>query len=72
MALPVLNWREVLKTLSKVGFKPVRQKGSHIIVENQEGRFVAVPRMNEIKRGTLLSIVEQAGLTKKQFLELMD
>ena len=72
MSLPVLNWREVLKALTKKGFRPVRQKGSHIIVENQEGRFVVVPRKGEIKKGTLLSIVEEAGLTKDEFLKLLD
>ena len=59
----------MLKTLSKKGFKPVRQRGSHIIVEDDEGRFVSVPRHDEIKRGTLLSIIEEAGLTKEEFLE---
>lgn len=30
--LPVLSGREVIKILGKAGFKPVRQKGSHIVV----------------------------------------
>lgn len=71
MSLPVLSWRDVLKALSKKGFKPVRQKGSHIIVENAEGEFTVVPRKNEIKPGTLLSIIEQAGLSKAEFLKLI-
>jgi predicted RNA binding protein YcfA (HicA-like mRNA interferase family) len=61
----------VLKALAKKGFRPVRQRGSHIIVEDAEGNFATVPRKSEIKRGTLLSIVEQCGLTKEDFLELL-
>ena len=61
----------MLKALSKKGFRPVRQRGSHIIVEDTKGNFAAVPRKSEIKRGTLLSIVEQCGLTKEDFLELL-
>ncbi len=72
MSLPVLNWREVLKALAKRGFKPVRQKGSHVMLEDANGRFLVVPRKDEIKRGTLLSIVEEAGLTKEEFLKLLD
>ena len=72
MSLPVLNWREVLKALAKKGFRPLRQKGSHIMVEDAKGRFVVVPRKDEIKRGTLLSILEEAGLTKEEFLKLLD
>ncbi len=72
MSLPVLNWREVLKALARRGFRPVRQRGSHIVVEDAHGRFVVVPRKDEIKKGTLLSIVEEAGLTKEEFLRLLD
>lgn len=71
MSLPVMNWRDVLKALSKKGFKPVRQRGSHIIIENDQGSFAVVPRKDEIKPGTLLSIIEQAGLTKEEFLQLI-
>lgn len=71
MALPVLGWRDVLKALSKRGFRAVRQRGSHIIVDDAKGNFVTVPRKDEIKRGTLLSIIEQAGLTKEEFLGLV-
>ncbi len=66
-----MSWRDVLKALSRKGFRPVRQRGSHIIVEDSGGNFVTVPRKDEIKRGTLLSIIEEAGLTKKEFLDLM-
>lgn len=71
MALPLLSWRDVVKALSKKGFKPVRQKGSHIIVENAEGKFAVVPRKDQIKKGTLMSIIEQAGLTKEEFIALL-
>ena len=71
MSLPVVGWRKVLKALAKKGFRPVRQRGSHIIVENMEGKFAVVPRRDEIKPGTLLSVLEQAGLTKEEFLELL-
>ena len=51
--------------------KPVRQRGSHIIVENDQGSFAMVPRKDEVKPGTLLSIIDQAGLTKDEFLDLI-
>jgi len=60
-----------LKALRKKDFRPVRQRGSHIIVENPEGKFAVVPRRDEIKPGTLLSILQQAGLTREEFLELL-
>ena len=69
--LPVLSWREVVRALSKVGFQPVRQHGSHIVVETESGKSLTVPRHDEIRRGTLMKIIEEAGLTKEQFLGLL-
>lgn len=63
-----MSWRDVLKALSKRGFKPVWQ--SHCR-RNFEGSFVVIPRNDEIKPGTLLSIIDQAGVTKEEFLKLL-
>ena len=71
MSLPVVGWRDVVKALAKRGFKPVRQRGSHIIVEDTKGKFTVVPRRDKIKPGTLMSIIEQAGLTREEFLKLL-
>jgi predicted RNA binding protein YcfA (HicA-like mRNA interferase family) len=67
----VVSWRDIVKALSKKGFRPVRQKGSHIILEDPEGRLTVVPRKDEIKPGTLLSIIDQAGLSKDEFLKIL-
>lgn len=60
-----------MKVLSIRGFRPVRKHGSQIIVENSEGSFTVVPKKDEIKPGTLLSIIDQAGLTKEEFIRLI-
>lgn len=71
MSLPVIGWREVLKALRRKGFYPVRQSGSHIIVENGEGLWTSIPRKKELGKGLLLQILADCGLTKKEFLELI-
>ena len=68
--LPLLSWREVVKALAKVGFTVARQKGSHIILVRND-RVVPVPRHEEIKRGLLMEIIVEAGLTREEFLELL-
>ncbi|MBI3859722.1 MAG: type II toxin-antitoxin system HicA family toxin [Thaumarchaeota archaeon] len=71
--LPVVSWRDVVKVLGKNGFRIVRQSGSHIALSSLDGkRRVIVPRHDEIKPGTLLNIIEQAGLTKDTFTGLWD
>jgi predicted RNA binding protein YcfA (HicA-like mRNA interferase family) len=71
LSLPVIGWREVLKALKRKGFYPVRQSGSHIIVENGEGLWTSIPRKKELGKGLLLQILSDCGLTKKEFLELI-
>jgi predicted RNA binding protein YcfA (HicA-like mRNA interferase family) len=68
--LPLVSWREVLKALSRAGFVVARQRGSHLIVVKDE-RVVPVPRHDQIKRGLLLEIIAEAGLTKEEFLKLL-
>lgn len=72
--LPRISGGEVIKILAKIGFTPVRQKGSHIILrkETLEGKkMTVVPLHNEMDRGTLLEIIRQSGLTKEEFLDLV-
>jgi predicted RNA binding protein YcfA (HicA-like mRNA interferase family) len=69
--LPLLSWRKVVKALAKSGFRIVRQKGSHLILARDE-IVVPVPKHKEIKRGLLLEIIAEAGLTKEEFLELLE
>jgi len=74
MKLPLVSSDKVLKLLSKKGFAVVRQKGSHISLHKKEdGKtlLVVVPRKNQIKRGTLISILKQANLTREEFLKLI-
>ena len=57
---------QVIKALSKVGFKPIRQRGSHVVLEKIEGTErwgCVVPMHRELKIGTLKSILKQARLS---------
>jgi predicted RNA binding protein YcfA (HicA-like mRNA interferase family) len=72
--LPVLSARDVLKALARAGFERVAQRGSHIRFKGIWAgavRVVVVPNHREIARGTLLSIIRQAGMTREEFLELV-
>jgi predicted RNA binding protein YcfA (HicA-like mRNA interferase family) len=61
-----------LKGLTEKGLLTIRQSESHIALASTDGkRRVIVPRQDEIKPGTLLSIIEQAGLSKDAFVELL-
>lgn len=73
-ALPVVSGRDVVKVLAKVGFVFDRQKGSHMILRQETSPFrrLTVPDHNEVAKGTLRSIIRQAGLTVDEFVDLLD
>ncbi|MDG6920439.1 MAG: type II toxin-antitoxin system HicA family toxin [Nitrososphaerota archaeon] len=69
--LPVVSGREVIRALHKVGFNPARQKGDHVFLKHPDGRRTTVPLHAEINKSTLMDIIEQVGLTKEEFTDLL-
>jgi predicted RNA binding protein YcfA (HicA-like mRNA interferase family) len=70
---PVLPPEDIIKVLVKIGFEKVSQKGSHakFVKSGANKRVVIIPMHYEIAKGTLKSILEQAGITLEQFLEYL-
>ena len=68
--IPSLSGDDLIKALKKAGFRFVRQRGSHISLENGPYRTV-VPLHDELSRGTLLAILKQCGLSKEDLLKLL-
>ena len=67
MKFPALSGKEMVKILGKFGFKVLDQNGSHVIMfGDKDGvkRKPVVPQHPELAKGTLLSILKQAGLTR--------
>ena len=65
--LPVLSGPEVVRTLERLGFEQVRQRGSHVVMRRRELGCV-VPMHKEVKTGTLAGIIRQAQLSVDEFL----
>jgi len=63
----------VVKALADAGFTVVGRKGSHIRLKRKDGetRVVIVPDYRELAKGTLRSILRQAGLSRGEFLKLL-
>jgi len=71
--LPVLKPRKVITALRKVGFEIDHHTGGHaILYKAGHPNPVTIPvHAKDIKLGTLQSIIDQAGLTREQFLKLL-
>jgi predicted RNA binding protein YcfA (HicA-like mRNA interferase family) len=70
--LPALRSAKVLKALLRAGFYIHHTKGSHHFLKHPDKPElrVTVP-MHNLKRKTLTSIVDQAGYTPEEFLNLL-
>jgi len=65
-----MSGRELRRILEQHGFVLVRQKGSHMILQKRSdtgSRTVPVPDHDEIRIGTLMSIIRQSGLDRALF-----
>jgi predicted RNA binding protein YcfA (HicA-like mRNA interferase family) len=73
--LPVVNGRQVIRALMRAGFVVDRIAGSHHVLMHPRdpGRTVTVPLHagRDLKRGTLRSIIRQAGFTVEEFVDLL-
>jgi predicted RNA binding protein YcfA (HicA-like mRNA interferase family) len=66
--------RRVIKLLNKVGFQTIRQRGSHVILKHPDGRVTVVPIHpgEDVGRGLLSKIIKDTGMTREQFLKLLE
>jgi len=69
--LPVLSGEELIKCLARAGFQVVRRKGSHVSLQ-KGGHKTVVPLHYELAKGTLLGILKQCGLSRRDLTNLLE
>ena len=65
-----LSGRDVCRILHEHGFAEVRRRGSHVVMQQRTEDLtvtVPVPIHDELKTGTLRSIIRQSGLPRSLF-----
>lgn len=71
--LPRVSGREIVKAMQKLGYEFDRQRGSHIILRQAVAphRRLTVPDHREVAKGTLRSILREAGITADELKGLL-
>ena len=72
--LPALRPKQVIKALERAGFFVHHVSGSHYILKHAdklELRVSIAYHNKDLKRRTLESIIEQAGMTIEEFLKIL-
>lgn len=65
--LPLLSGREVIKALRKIGYREIRQRGSHIRLSCHGKKSVTVPDYKIISKGLLRKILRDAEILPNEF-----
>jgi len=63
---------EIIRVLEKLGFRKIRQSGSHAVFHHPDGRWTTVPlhKGKDIAKGTLSKILKDVGISYDEFLKL--
>ena len=72
--LPQLTAVELIKALTKAGFKALRQEGSHIFLRHDDGRTTVVPNHpgRKLDRGLLNKIIRKdIQISREEFMQLL-
>ena len=69
--LPIISGRQLIKALSKLGYREVRQRGSHIRLACLGRKSITVPDYKVIDKSLLRKIFRDAELTTEDFYKLL-
>jgi len=71
--LPVVSGREAIRAFERAGWGQRWQVGSHVTMTKEgERATLSIPLHKELGRGLLRSLIRDAGLTVKEFIDLLD
>ena len=66
--LPRISGKIAVKVFEKLGYKIIRQKGSHVVMRKGNCGCV-LPLHKSLAIGTLKSAIKQAGLDNEEFID---
>lgn len=71
--LPVITAKELVRILERNGYTSHRQKGSHLIMVQTDGKKQIIVPMHarDLRTGTLRSIIRQLDMTVDEFVKMI-
>jgi predicted RNA binding protein YcfA (HicA-like mRNA interferase family) len=71
--LPLVDAKTLEKVLLELGFKVVRQKGSHKFYRHDDGRYTTIPHHGgDLGRSLIREILKQVGISNEEYLQILN
>jgi predicted RNA binding protein YcfA (HicA-like mRNA interferase family) len=67
----MISGDEFVRAVRKIDYEMDHMEGSHMILLHPSRRRLSVPRHRELGRGILRRLIDQAGLTREEFRDLL-
>ena len=69
--LPIIDFKTMERVLLRLGFRAIRQKGSHVFYRHPDGRTTTVPNHpgRDLARPLVREILREIEMTPEQFRE---
>ena len=69
--LPLISGKTAIKAFIKIGYRIIRQKGSHIRLHHSSKRPLTVPDHKILGKGLLRKLLRDSELSVKDFIKLL-
>lgn len=71
--LPVVDFKTMDRLLRKLGFEPIRQRGSHVFYRHPDGRTTTLPSHpgRDLARPLVREILREIEITVEQYREYL-
>ena len=66
--LPRISGKEAIRAFERLGFRQVRQKGSHVVLR-KDAKGCVIPLHSSLATGTLRGAIRHAGVTVEDFVQ---
>jgi len=68
--IPQVSGRTAVKIFSKIGYRAIRQRGSHIRLHHSSKKPLTIPNHKIVGKGLLRKLLRDSELTIDEFLKL--
>jgi len=69
--LPLISGRMAIKVFTKIGYRIIRQRGSHIRLHHPSKRPLTIPNHKILGRGLLRKLLRDSELSLEDFIKLV-